>query len=194
MALCFAHTTAGYLAYEAIRPAGGHRPALLAVAVALANAPDLDFLPGMLVGRPMAYHRGVTHTIAAVVVVVVLVALGTRLAGRRSPRPMRAAAWAGAVYASHLLLDYISVDSRPPHGGRFLWPLSDAYWQAPVAVLPEIVVDGSGPRAFLASLVGPHTLSVWLRELGVLSFAIVAVHAVRAWQASGVWRDAPEGS
>ena len=46
MALCLAHATAGYLAYEALRPAGPHRLDLLAGAVLLANAPDLDFLPG----------------------------------------------------------------------------------------------------------------------------------------------------
>jgi hypothetical protein len=45
MALCLAHAAAGYLAYEAFRPAGPHRPWLLAGAVLLANAPDLDFLP-----------------------------------------------------------------------------------------------------------------------------------------------------
>ena len=50
MALCLAHATAGYLAYEALRPAGPHRPGLLAGAVLLANAPDLDFVPGLVVG------------------------------------------------------------------------------------------------------------------------------------------------
>ena len=71
MALCLAHATAGYLAYEALRPSGPHRPALLAGAVLMANAPDLDFLPGILVGAPAAYHRGVTHTAGALVVVSV---------------------------------------------------------------------------------------------------------------------------
>ena len=80
MALCLSHTAAGYLAYEVIRPAGGHRPALLAAAVALANGPDLDFLPGLLLGHPMAYHRGVTHTVLAVAAVACLVALGVRIA------------------------------------------------------------------------------------------------------------------
>ena len=50
MALCLAHATAGYLVYEALRPSGPHRPALLAGAVLMANAPDLDFLPGILIG------------------------------------------------------------------------------------------------------------------------------------------------
>jgi len=58
MALCFAHTAAGHPAHEAVRPEGRHRPALLIAAVALVNPPDLDFLPGLLVGQPGAYHEG----------------------------------------------------------------------------------------------------------------------------------------
>ena len=69
MALAFAHTTAGYLGYQLVRPPGPHRPALLLAAVALANGADLDFLPGLVIGRAGAYHRGVTHALAAVVVV-----------------------------------------------------------------------------------------------------------------------------
>ena len=58
MALCCAHTAAGYLAYEAVRPAGPHQRRLLAAAVALANAPDLDFVPGLVLGHPGMFHRG----------------------------------------------------------------------------------------------------------------------------------------
>jgi inner membrane protein len=192
MALCFSHTAAGYLGYEAVRPAGGHRPALLAAAVLLANGPDLDFLPGMLLGHPMAYHRGVTHTLGAAVVVGALVALGVRVS--RRGLPARAGLWAGAVYASHLLLDYLTRDSLPPYGGRFLWPLSHAYLQAPISLLPEVVVDGSGRGAFFASLLAPHTLMAWAREIGMLAITVATVHAVRAWQGVGGWRDVPEES
>src|SRR5207244_4091249 len=76
MALAFAHTTAGYLGYQLVRPPGPHRPALLLAAVALANGADLDFLPGLVIGRAGAYHRGMTHTLAAVLAVGPAVALG----------------------------------------------------------------------------------------------------------------------
>src|SRR5262245_2242945 len=108
MALCFAHTAAGYLAYGAVGPAGPHRPLLLAGAVAPANAPDLDFVPGILMGRPGLFHRGVTHTLAAVLVVTLV----AWLIGRQRPlagwTPVRAALWVGAVYGSHLLLDFFT--------------------------------------------------------------------------------------
>src|ERR1043165_443768 len=140
MALCFAHSAAGYLAYEVARPADRHRPGLLLAAVGLANAPDLDFLPRILVGHPGAYHRGVTHTLAAVALAALVAVVVAR---RRTHRPSRTfrtpwtvGAWVAAVWAAHLFLDLITTDVVAPYGGRFLWPLSSAYYIAPVTFLP----------------------------------------------------------
>jgi membrane-bound metal-dependent hydrolase YbcI (DUF457 family) len=191
MALCFSHGAAGYLGYEAVRPAGVHRPALLAAAVLLANGPDLDFLPGLIVGHPGAFHRGATHTVAAVAAIALLVALGARLLGRPALRP---ALWAGALWMSHLALDYFTTDARPPYGARFLWPFSDAYYLSPVTPLPEIVIDPSGRTAFFASLIAPSTAHVWLHEMLVLALAVVGVYVLRACRAPIAWRDALEDS
>src|SRR4029450_4324861 len=95
MALCLAHAPAGYLPYEALRPAGPHRPWLLAGAVLFANAPDLDFLPGLAVGDPDAFHRGVTHTLGAAVVGAAAVWL-LALCGRAAPPPS-SPAWRSAI-------------------------------------------------------------------------------------------------
>jgi len=183
MALCFAHTAAGYLAYEIVRPKGRHRAGLLTAAVALTNAPDLDFLPGLLVGEPGAYHRGVTHTLGAVVLAALIALVVARR--RRHWRPWTVGAWVGAVWASHLLLDLITTDVVAPYGGRFLWPLSKAYFIAPVTLLPEIVIDISGRAAFFTSLVEPHTWVAWASDVGVLVFALVSVALIRAWRARG---------
>jgi membrane-bound metal-dependent hydrolase YbcI (DUF457 family) len=181
MALCFAHAAAGYLAYEIARPEGHHRPALLTAAVALASAPDLDFLPGLLVGQPGAYHRGVTHTVGAAVLAAMVAFVLARRYGRA--RPWAVTTWVGAVWTSHLFLDSISADAVAPHGGRFLWPLSQAYLIAPVTLLPEIVIDGSGRAEFFASLVERHTWVAWASDLGMLVAALVSVALVRAWRA-----------
>lgn len=191
MALCFAHSAAGYLAYEAVRPAGAHRPALLAAAIGLANGPDLDFLPGLLLGHPGAYHRGVTHTLLGVVAVAAAVGVGGRLLGRAAGR---LAAFAAAVWSSHLVLDVFTADAVAPYGVRVFWPLSDAYWMAPVSVFGEIVCDMSGPAAFFRSLVQPATLRVWTEEVGIVLAAVAAVHLLRAARAWAVAVRVPEGS
>lgn len=184
MALCFAHAAAGYLAYELSRPRDRHAPAVLAAAVLLANAPDLDFVPGILLGTPGIYHRGVTHTVVAAVVVGMAAALLGRLRGW-TLAPWRIGAWAAATYGSHLLLDLITVDVVPPHGAQFLWPLSDAYYLSPVTPIGEVVVDGTTPGAFFESLVAPGTLAGWLADASLLLAVVVAVALVRPIGQSG---------
>jgi membrane-bound metal-dependent hydrolase YbcI (DUF457 family) len=181
MALCLAHATAGYLVYEAVRPAGAHRPALLAGALLVANAPDLDFLPGLLIGAPAAYHRGVTHTLGALAVVSVAAWVAARLVRSR-------AAWwwglaAGAAYGSHLVVDWLTVDAVPPYGIRLLWPLTGAWLHAPFSLFGEIIIDPSGRTAFLHSLVTSTALVVWGRELALAMATVAMVHALRAARA-----------
>jgi hypothetical protein len=84
------------------------------------------------------------------------------------------AAFAAVAFASHLLVDYFTVDAVPPYGARFLWPLSHAYLHAPVQAFGEIVVDRSGSVAFLASLWGPGTRQVWMREVTTALAFVVA--------------------
>ena len=188
MALCLAHATAGYLAYEALRPAGPHRPWLLVGAVLVANAPDLDFLPGLAIGDADAYHRGVTHTLGAAVVAVAAAWLVARWCGggargggpSGAPRPAWWAALAGAAWTSHLLVDWMTVDAVAPAGIQLLWPLSDAWLHAPFDLLGEIIIDPSGRMAFLRSLLTPAALVAWTREVGIVVAVVAAVHAARA--------------
>lgn len=178
MALCLAHATAGYVAYEAMRPAGPHRPWLLLGAMALANAPDLDFLPGLAIGAPDAFHRGVTHTAGAAVLLALAAWLITRWGG--AERPGWWAAFAGTAYASHLLVDWMTVDAVPPAGIRLLWPLHDAWMHAPWSLLGEVIIDPSGRAAFFRSLVTPPALAAWGREVAIAAAVVALVHLARA--------------
>ncbi|MFN8545929.1 MAG: metal-dependent hydrolase [Candidatus Binatia bacterium] len=177
MALPLAHAAAGYLAYEACRPAEAHRVGWLVAAVILANAPDVDFLPGLALGAPEAFHRGVTHTTGAVVTVALLAAMLGRRCGVTS---WRAARFAALAYGSHLLVDFLSADAVPPAGGPFLWPFSDAYWIAARPWLPEVILDRSSPGAFLGGLLGAEAARVWVTEGLLLAAVVVGVRAVRA--------------
>jgi membrane-bound metal-dependent hydrolase YbcI (DUF457 family) len=177
MALCFTHATVGYLVYEAVRPAGRHRPGLLLAAVGLANAPDLDFVPGLVLGAPGAFHRGLTHTMAAVVVVMLVAGA---VGWWRNPLGKGAWWWAGfaaAAYAGHLLVDFVTVDAVAPYGARFLWPLSDRFHHAGVGVFGEIVIDPSSRLGFVRSLMNPAALGVWVREV-LLAVVVVGGVAV----------------
>jgi len=181
MALCLTHAGAGYLVYEAMRPAGRHRVGLLATAVVLANAPDLDFLPGLVTGAPTVFHRGFTHTVAGVALVGLAAWWCARRVRPREWSPARTAVFASLAFGSHLLVDYFTVDGVAPYGARFLWPFSDAHLHAPVQAFGEIIVDRSGTPAFLASLWAPHTYQAWAREVltGLVFFLVGGAARVR---------------
>jgi hypothetical protein len=95
------------------RPSSGRL--ILACAV-LAAAPDLDLLwPGA--------HRAATHSLTAVLIVMIIAAAVTGQVTR-----WRTTLVYGAAYASHLLLDWLGADSFPPRGIELLWPFRDAWY------------------------------------------------------------------
>lgn len=182
MALCLAHATAGYLAYEFLRPPGAHRPLMLAGAVALANVPDLDFVPGLLLGDPSAFHRGVTHTLAGVLIATTIAAaIIPRLQSLRAA-PLPRGGWTTFVFvalASHLLVDVVSVDTTPPCGAAILWPFSDHLFYAPFTGLGDLPLDRESRLGFVRSLVAAPALLAWARELALLVATVALVHVVR---------------
>ena len=94
----------------------------------IANAPDLDFLPGLLMGTPALYHQGVTHSFGFAFIVSLAMAMIYRLNGQSF----------GAIfgmcflsYGSHLAIDFFGPDARPPLGQPLFWPISAEHVIAP---------------------------------------------------------------
>lgn len=103
------------------------------IAVFAANAPDLDYLPGIAAGNLNAFHHGLTHTIPFVVLVAaVIVALW------RTNRPARAGGWLTAMGLSHLAADMVTQDLRAPYGIPVAWPLSSDHFIAPFYIFGHL--------------------------------------------------------
>ena len=86
------------------------------------SLPDLDLLVGD--------HRGISHSVGAAVAVGLVA-----LAVTQRPR------WAAAVmlaWGSHILLDWLSNDTRPPFGVMALWPFTREYYKAGVEIFPPV--------------------------------------------------------
>jgi inner membrane protein len=133
MATPIGHSLAGYVIYRfRVRHGQNRRPALLLLALLMANAPDLDFLPGILVGAPAAYHQGLSHSFALALIasVVVTAVLGT--AFRTPARPVFVLGL--LCYSSHLVIDLFGPDRRPPFGIPLFWPVSHLTFLSPVQV------------------------------------------------------------
>ncbi len=146
MATPVGHTLAGYLAYQLMptRLKQSSSWVWACGAIAIANLPDLDFLPGLLMGDAFAFHRRGSHTFIAAVLTGCLVAISLRLGRWWSPKPFwrssshsfQYGVWATAIYLGHLCLDFVMADRMPPFGLQLLWPLTNAFFISPIALIP----------------------------------------------------------
>lgn len=164
MATPVGHALAGAAAAVSV---DGGRSTSRAVAVgALAGAaPDLDFLPGLLLGDPARFHHGISHSLGFALLVVGLVWLVA------SEARWRWALAAGGAYVSHLALDALTVDPSSPVGMPLLWPASDAYLISPVTPLPRVLHTSVNP-------INLHNSGVALLE--IVLFGLLLWLAVRS--------------
>jgi len=184
------------------------------IAFAIALVPDLDFVPGVLLGEPGLFHRGPTHSVAGAILFSVplawLLALLTSVpdtgAGSRIERFLRWYAFVLPVYLSHLFLDLLSPDTVHNSGLHLLWPLTDRYVRTPVPVPPawraffdlEFGPDSVG---FFRTLFSGHAVAVYFAEallfsplfaLPVIATALAGARSRSAAEVRGARSDRPD--
>ena len=128
------HFLFGMAAHVATAPASdiGWRTRT-AVTVACALAPDLDFAAGLWGAR---WHQQHTHSIGAAALAGILVAGIARQSGSTRWSGLGAAAFIG--WLSHIVLDFLNVDTHPPIGILALWPLDGGYYKFPWPIFMDI--------------------------------------------------------
>lgn len=127
MAAPLGHALVGLAVAGPLAPAqGASRWAWYAFVAVAANAADLDFLAGLVMGDINRYHHGISHSLGAAVAVGALAAVVT---GRWWPDRLRTALGVALAYASHILIDALTGEPWQRARGvcelPVLWPLSD---------------------------------------------------------------------
>lgn len=145
------HMLAGATASFGARPDTSLRKQLGAGALVGAS-PDLDFLPGLLIGDPARFHHGPTHSLAFVLLVAAVAWLVV------SRDRWRWALTAGLASASHLGLDLLTTDPSAPVGVQLLWPVSEVWVASPFRPLPRVLHTS-------VSVINVHNAAVMLLEL-----------------------------
>jgi inner membrane protein len=164
MATPVGHVIAGYAIYGFTRaPKAKERMGLAFLAVIVAFAPDLDMLPGLLVGKPALYHGGISHSLGIALLVSLGAAAILKLRGRGF---LAIFSLCFLAYSSHLLLDWLGPDGRPPFGIPIFWPISSETYLSPVPVLLGVRHASTADA----------TIVEWLR--GIFSLHNVAAIAV----------------
>jgi membrane-bound metal-dependent hydrolase YbcI (DUF457 family) len=137
-----------------------NRNAAIALA-AIAIAPDLDLIAGT--------HREASHSVGAALIAGVAAAvLWAAFAARRDARRVGAAAT--LAWGSHVLLDWLSNDTRPPIGVMALWPFTHEYYKATIEIFPPVSRRYWETRFVVYNL---RALVVELAILGPLAAVVV---------------------
>ena len=151
---------------------------LLLLLVILANVPDVDFLPGLLVGNANQFHHHYfSHSLGAAIVVGVLTAF---FYTRRTDRKF--AVYLGlffGAYFSHLVLDYFTADTSEPVGLPMFWPLTSEYFYSPKTIFMAVHKIGASEQ-FFQSLFVLHNVGVLLWEAVVFVPILTIIKLVKS--------------
>ncbi len=154
-------------------------PALVWVVIFTACwAPDFDFLPGILIGEPNRYHHGASHSLAGALLFSSAIALSFR---KLTDNRVSLGRIAFLAYTSHLLGDWLTIDTRAPIGIPIFWPLNDSYFISPLLIFQDIRhgADGTGLAGFLIEVFSIANLSAIGLELVITLPVLVAVETAR---------------
>jgi inner membrane protein len=174
------HSLTGYLIYRATgRGAADERWWTFAVYLVAANAPDLDFIPGLLMGNPGRYHHGPSHSLGFAILFGL--ALSLTMAFFKLGSGKRNFIIFFALYFSHVLLDYLSTDTSFPYGVPLFWPLSNDFYIAPFAFLPDIKRPISSGLEFIIGVFSLRNFWAAIMESLLLVPLILLISVRRRW-------------
>ena len=132
MATPIGHSFAGYAVYSFSAAAKENdRLSLILLCIVMTNAPDLDFVPGILIGRPALYHQGITHSLGFALMVSLVTAILYNIRGKSFSVIFNLCFLS---YLSHLVIDFFGPDQRLPYGIPLFWPISGEHFISPVSL------------------------------------------------------------
>jgi inner membrane protein len=172
------HSLAGYVVYKSF--SGRHETkarAWLIASVFMANAPDLDFLPGLFLGQPALYHQGISHSLGSAIGAALVVAAVLAYFTGESFRPFFGLCF--VAFLSHLVMDFLGPDNRLPHGIPFFWPISEMYFLSPVQLLLGTHHAGYDPTSaweWFERLFNLHNLKALALEVAWFAPMIAVSH------------------
>jgi membrane-bound metal-dependent hydrolase YbcI (DUF457 family) len=142
----------------------------------LAAAPDLDLFFG-------PFHRTMTHSLFSVAVVAVVAGLVARARLARGARGTiaRIVVMCAGAWATHLLVDWLSVDDSPPRGLQLLWPFDSTWF-----ISGWDLFLGSERRHLFSAPTMRSNLEEIAREIAIMAPIVVVLWLIRVKALAGL--------
>ena len=162
------HILGGAAVYLAASRGEYRSRAVLGVTLLSSILPDFDFLPGILIGDPSAFHHGISHSLTVAVFVGSLVFFfGRRL---HTKIAVQTATLAALAYFFHIVLDAVSVNEGT-RGVPILWPWSDRQFGINLHLFGFF--HHGGLYRGIWSIVRWDNLPALIREISVLGIPVL---------------------
>lgn len=141
-----------------------------------AELPDIDFLFGFFVGNPNKYHHQFTHSFFFVILAGLI---GAWLCRKTKLMQFRASAVLFiAAGFSHILLDFLAVDTSAPFGEPVFWPFWNKFFISPFQIFSD-VHRASDSGLFFKSMLNLHNLKTIILEIGILTPIAIIIELVK---------------
>jgi membrane-bound metal-dependent hydrolase YbcI (DUF457 family) len=161
------HSLAGYAIYNfSVAPTNGNRLKLAFLCIFMATAPDLDFLPGILIGKPTLYHHGITHSLGFALIASLLIA---GIVSIRIKPFFGIFSLCFISYLSHIFIDFFEYSGNYNLSGMPLfWPISKEKHSSPVGLYLAFHYDrlpSASIIEWVKSMLNLYNLSVIVHEV-----------------------------
>ena len=167
MALPLAHSLVGFTLYDLIVDERGKWSlGMICLFIFIANLPDLDVLPGLLVGDANKFHRHyLSHSIGASMIFGALIAAIFSFL-KQKPFMIHFFVFS-CVCFSHVIIDFLNEDTRPPFGVPMFWPFTSEYIISPKPIFFSVHKIGRSDL-FFQSVFLMQNFWVALREIVII--------------------------
>lgn len=138
MATPYGHTLAGLSLLNLWYPQTGFskgKSILVYGLVALgASFPDLDFIPGLILGQASRFHHGYSHSMGIAIVISLLAGVFIKVI-QPEVSFLKTGSFVLSLGLSHLFLDFFT---EAPKGFPLFWPFTEAKFLSSLPILPRV--------------------------------------------------------
>ncbi len=157
------HSLAGYALYQAC---GGKGKLArdwwkIFLYIFAANAPDLDFIPGIFLGDANRFHHGISHTLGFSLLFALMMYAIPRF------RTKKDFAIFFSLYFGHIVIDFLTADSSTPFGVMLFWPFTQKYFISSFSFFSDI------HHLFLSDLFDSHNIRAMVWETALFLSIVV---------------------
>ncbi len=167
------HSLVGYALYlSLIRNKLKKSWKTILLVVFISNLPDIDYLPGLIVGYPNKYHHALTHSLGFAIIVGLIFALFYFWRYKGMNLSQLILIFSGLSF-SHIVLDYFAIDTSLPYGVPLFWPITSRYFISPVPLFLDIH-KATVSNLFISSLFNMHNFWAIIME-SVIFMPIIGI-------------------